>query len=80
MATLDGYSPYGTGMSAKQAVEALWNAYNVPKNYCKIKRSETVPSFSDIQNDCSFWYNEKTCKWYRAHRNTDLKMIFWFEV
>ena len=36
MASLDKYSPYSTGMTAKQAVEALWNAYNSPKNNCKI--------------------------------------------
>lgn len=80
MASLDKYSPYSTGMTAKQAVEALWNAYNSPKNNCKIIRSASAPTLADINNDCSFWYNERNCKLYRAWRNTDLNILLWFEV
>jgi hypothetical protein len=80
MATNDGYSPYATGMSAKQAVQALWNAYNINTNYSKVISQNTAPSYSDVPNDCSYWYNTSTNKLYRGVRNDELVLIMWFEV
>lgn len=80
MATNDGYSPYATGMSAKQAVQALWNAYNINTNYSKVISQSTAPSYSDVPNDCSYWYNTSTNKLYRSVRNDELVLIMWFEV
>lgn len=80
MATNDGYSPYATGMSAKQAVQALWNAYNINTNYSKVISQNTPPSYSDVPNDCSYWYNTSTNKLYRGVRNDELVLIMWFEV
>ena len=80
MATNDGYSPFATGMSAKQAVQALWNAYNINTNYSKVIRQSTAPNYSDVPNDCCFWYNTNTNKLYRCIRNTDLSLLMWFEV
>lgn len=80
MATLDNYSPYGTGMSAKQAVEALWNGYNLPNNYCMIISKDTPPNFNDVKTDCTYWYNTANCKLYRAHKNDEESIVVWFEV
>ena len=80
MATNDGYSPYATGMSAKQAVQALWNAYNINTNYSKVISQNTAPSYSDVPNDCSYWSNTSTNKLYRGVRNDELVLIMWFEV
>ena len=80
MATNDGYSPYATGMSAKQAVQALWNAYNINTNYSKVISQNNPPSYSDVPNDCSYWYNTSTNKLYRGVRNDELTLIMWFEV
>ncbi len=80
MATQDGFSPYYTGMTAKQAVQALWNAHNIGTNFSKIISQETPPGFSEIPNDCSFWYNTNTNKLYRAVRNSDQNILAWFEV
>ena len=80
MATLDNYSPYGTGMTARQATEALWNAYNMSGSFCKIIRSTTAPGWNDVPNDCSFWYNETNCKLYRAWRNSSQGILIWIEV
>ena len=80
MATNDGYSPYATGMSAKQAVQALWNAYNINTNYSKVISQNSPPSYSDVPNDCSYWYNTSTNKLYRGVRNDELALIMWFEV
>lgn len=80
MATNDGYSPYPTGMTARQAVQALWNAYNMGTNVCKIVSQTNAPSYSEVPNDCSFWYNTTNNKLYRCARNDDLGMLAWFEV
>lgn len=77
---MNNYSPYSTGMTAKQAVDALWKAVNIGKETCKIISQETAPSLSDIENDCSFWYNTENNKLYRASRNVDLGIVIWFEV
>lgn len=79
MATLDGFAPYATGMTAKQAVQALWNAHNIGTNYSKVISQPSAPSWQDVPNDCSFWYNTSTNKLYRAVRNTQ-GMLAWFEV
>lgn len=80
MATQDGFSPYYTGMTAKQAVQALWNAYNISSNYSKVISGPEPPNYTDIPNDCSFWYNNSTNKLYRAVRNNDQRLLAWFEV
>jgi hypothetical protein len=80
MATLDGFSPYSSGMTAKQAVQSLWNAYNINTNYSKVISSPNPPAYQDVSNDCSFWYCTSTNKLYKGVRNTDLLLIMWFEV
>lgn len=80
MATNDGYSPYPTGMTAKEATDALWNAKNMGSNFCKVITQSSAPGYAEVPNDCSFWYNTSTNKLYRACRNTSLSMIVWFEV
>lgn len=80
MATLDGYAPYATGMTASQAVQALWNAYNIGTNFSKVISQPNPPGYQEIPNDCSFWYCTTTNKLYRALRNEDLSMLAWFEV
>jgi hypothetical protein len=77
---MNNYSPYSTGMTAKQAVDALWKAVNIGKETCKIISQETAPRLSDIENECSFWYNTENNKLYRASRNVDLGIVIWFEV
>lgn len=77
---MNNYSPYSTGMTAKQAVDALWKAATIGKEMCKIISQNTAPRLSDIENDCSFWYNTTNNKLYRACRNVDLGIVIWFEV
>ena len=49
MATLDGYEPYATGMTAKMAVEALWRAYQIPEHSKEVlENSFMVISFLKI--------------------------------
>lgn len=80
MATLDGYAPYSTGMTGKQAVEALWRAYKMGNNFCKIITSPTPPGITEIENDCSFWYDSVNDKLYRAWVSWNMSMLYWFEV
>ena len=80
MATLDGYAPYSTGMTGKQAVEALWKAWTMDVNFCRIITSDKAPIFSQIKNDCSFWYDSVHDKLYRAWVSWDMSIVFWFEV
>lgn len=83
MATRDGYEPYATGMTAEHAVRALWMANSLPetlKSYSRIVKQETAPLYKDVYNDCSYWYNIKTNKLYRAIRNDTYKILAWFEV
>lgn len=79
MATLDKFAPYATGMTAKEAVQSLWNAKDLT-SYSKVIRSTTPPSYADITNDCSFWYNASTNKLYRVSRNTTDQIVVYFEV
>jgi hypothetical protein len=79
----DLYSPYGCGMTAQHAVEALWRAAGLPetlKSYSKIITSTTPPVYTDADNDNLFWYCTTNNKLYRASRNKDLQLLVWFEV
>jgi hypothetical protein len=49
-------------------------------NFCKIVSQTNAPSYSEVPNDCSFWYNTTNNKLYRCARNDDLGMLAWFEV
>ena len=80
MATLDGFAPYATGMTAREAVDALWAAKNISTNGAKIINSDTAPVFSDVSNEITFWYNTATNRLYRAHLNTTDNIVMWFEV
>lgn len=80
MATLDGFAPYATGMTAREAVEALHAARNISTNGAKIINSDTAPVFSDVSNEITFWYNTETNRLYRAHLNTTDNIVMWFEV
>ena len=80
MATLDGFAPYATGMTAKEAVEALWAAKNIDSNGAKIINSDTTPVYSDAKNEITFWHNTETNRLYRAHLNNTDMIVMWFEV
>ena len=48
------YSPYGSGMTAQHAVEALWRASALPetlKEYIKIITGTQPPQYADADND-----------------------------
>lgn len=77
------YSPYGSGMTAQHAVEALWRAASLPetlKKYIKIITGTQPPAYTDADNDALFWYCTLNNKLYRAHRNTTLQLLVWFEI
>lgn len=77
------YSPYGSGMTAQHAVEALWRASALPetlKEYIKIITGTQPPQYTDADNDALFWYCTTNNKLYRAHRNTTLQLLVWFEI
>lgn len=80
MATLDGFAPYATGMTAREAVDALWSARNLESTGAKLIKSETVPSYSNVKNELTFWYNTSTNKLYKARMNEDDRIVIWFEV
>lgn len=80
MATLDGFAPYATGMTAREAVDALWAAKNLDDTGAKLIKSDTAPVYANVKNELTFWYNTTTCKLYRAHLNTDDNIVIWFEV
>lgn len=80
MATLDGFAPYATGMTAREAVDALWAARNLTDTGAKIIKSDTAPTYANVKNELTFWYNTSTNKLYRAHLNEDDNIVIWFEV
>lgn len=80
MATLDGYAPYATGMTAREAVDALWAAKNISTTSSTILYADDPPAYSAVKNDVTFWYNTSTNKLYRANLNNDLSIVIWIEV
>lgn len=83
MATLDGFSPYGCGMSAQHAVEALWRAHGLPdtlKEYYKLYEQEKAPLYDDVDSGYCFWFNTVNKKLYKGIKNKDLSLIIFFEV
>lgn len=83
MLETDNYQPYGCGMTAQHAVEALWRASDLPetlKEYSKIVCGTTPPTYEDADNDNLFWYCALNNKLYRASRNQTLQLLVWLEV
>lgn len=82
MATQDGYSPYPIGLSAADSVTAIRRAHNLLdtlKSYCEIIPAESAPTYEDIENQCSYWYDTLNNKLYRAFVNEDTSAVVWFE-
>lgn len=90
MATLDGYEPYATGMTAKMAVEALWRAYKLPEhsreileNSCMVFNSETPPDYAYILDldgvKFPIWHNLTNNKYYYGDISDSLRAILWFQ-
>lgn len=83
MATLDGYNPYGCGLTAKQVVDALRRGHNLEatlKNYAFIASTTTPPTYDEIDTVGEFWYNEETGKLYRAFIDQLEKIVCWFQI
>lgn len=90
MATLDGYVPYATGMTAKMAVEALWRAYKLPEhsrevleNSAMVFESDQPPSYTYIKdlNVVKFpiWHNMENNRYYYGDISDSVRKIFWFQ-
>ena len=91
MATLDGYEPYATGMTAKMAVEALWRAYQIPEhskevleNSFMVISQNTPPEYSfliDLDNvKFPVWHDLSTHKYYFGDINTTARCVIWFQI
>lgn len=83
IATLDGYNPYPTGLTAAQCVAALKRAYLLDvtlQDYAFVAKTETPPPYEDVDTTGEFWFCTKTQKLYRAYRDEDEKIVLWFEV
>lgn len=90
MATLDGYEPYATGMTAKMAVEALWRSYNLPEktkeileHSCVIYDDENPPTYLTIKElegvKFPIWHNLENNKYYYGDVSDTLRNIVWFQ-
>lgn len=83
MATLDGYNPYPTGLTAAQCVAALKRAHILDvtlQDYAFIAKTETPPTYDEVDTTGEFWFCTKTQKLYRAVKNDEEKLLLWFEV
>ncbi len=81
--TNENFSPYGCGMTAQHAVEALWRAHGIPetlKSYIKVIEQDTPPTYAEADNDSLFWFNTQNKKLYRASKNTTLQILVFFEL
>ena len=90
MATLDGYVPYATGMTARMAVEALWRAYKLPEhsreileNSVIVMEDDTPPSYEhmmDLENvKTPIWHDKETNKYYIGTMSETARCIMWFQ-
>lgn len=83
MATLDGYQPYPTGLTAAQCVLALKRGYNLPDtlaNYAFVAKTDTPPTVEDVKTHGEFWFCNITGKLYRAMLNSESNILVWLEV
>lgn len=91
MATLDGYVPYATGMTAKMAVEALWRAYKIPEHSREFLENSTIvinesspPEYIYIKDleyvKFPIWHNPDNNKYYYGDVSDTLRKIFWFQL
>ena len=83
MATNDGYNPYPLNLSAQQSVEAIHRAHKLPETlaqYPHITKTETPPTFADVETSGEFWFNTTTSKLYRAFKNDAENVLIWIEV
>lgn len=83
MATLDGYNPYPTGLTAAQCVTSLKRGWNLPDtlaNYAYIAKTPTPPTLEDVKTHGEFWLCTVTGKLYRAMLNADDNVLIWLEV
>lgn len=90
MATLDGYVPYATGMTARMAVEALWRAYKLPEHSREVLENSVIliedsnpPSYEyiiDLENvKMPIWHNIETNKYYIGTISDSARCIMWFQ-
>lgn len=90
MATLDGYVPYATGMTARMAVEALWRAYALPEHSVEVLENSVIvytdnepPGYQqiiDLDNvKLPIWHDKEKNKYYVGAVNNVIRNVVWFQ-
>lgn len=90
MATLDGYVPYATGMTARMAVEALWRAYSLPEHAVETLENSIIvftgdepPGYAQIadheENKIFLWHDKQKNKYYIGDISSSARNVIWFQ-